>query len=79
VRTYSCDRCGLKFAESGPDDPPPNPKDNSISNGMTTKLPVVVGEKADQVELREFDLCPACIVDLNEWRESRSKKSSNGV
>lgn len=67
MRTYSCDRCKKKFAQSGPDDPPPEPGNNSIADGITTKMPVVVGEKNDQVEFREFDLCPKCIRELHAW------------
>ncbi len=72
MRTYSCDRCGVEFAKSKPTDPPPNPKDNSVDNGLTTKLPIVKDGKVFFVEL---DLCPICVVDLTKWQEKPFKKA----
>lgn len=74
MRIYNCDRCMRKFAESGPDDPPQDPKDPSIDNGITIRLPVVIGENSEQVVLREFDLCPNCIRDFDSWMKNDLKR-----
>lgn len=73
MRIYGCDRCGRRFAQSGPGDPPPKPSDTSIANGITTRLPTTVGEKDGQVEFREYDLCPKCIRSLGRWLSNQSE------
>lgn len=64
MRIYKCDRCGEKFAESSPLDPPQSPKDSILDLGITTKMPI---QRDRVVIFADVDLCGPCVKSLLSW------------
>lgn len=68
MRTYRCDRCGEKFAESGPMDSPTHPSADLTKVGLTTKIPIL--GRANTIVIAEVDLCGSCVESLVAWAAS---------